>query len=575
MFSANRKKLGDLLVEVNMISPEDLEKVMTIQKQTGKKVGEILIEQKMATEADIIQVLEFQLGIPHVSLEKYEIEDSVVSLVSEAIAKRYVLIPIKHEDNLLTVAMSDPLNVFAIDDIRISTGMDVKPVIATKTDVLKAIDKHYSVTSANKAAQEISKQVDELYKVNDSDDDEKMALEVNSSPAVKLVNSLLEQAIKGRASDIHIEPFEQFIRMRFRIDGELQETMRSEVKTLSALVTRIKIMGGMNIAEKRIPQDGRISYSFQNKEYDLRVSVLPTVFGEKVVMRIAETRASVVSKTQLGFQEEDLKKFDALLKNPHGIILVTGPTGSGKSTTLYTALKELNQPNVNIVTVEDPVENVVEGVNQVNVNTKAGLTFANALRSILRQDPDIVMIGEIRDGETAEIAVKAAITGHLVLSTVHTNDAPSTVNRLVDMGIEPFLLSSSLVGVIAQRLVRRICKSCKKEYIPSEAELRTLGVSDPNFRLYKGTGCKECNNTGYRGRIGIHEILVINKEIREAISRKLPTETLKDICINNGMKILKESGFQLVLKGITTLDEIFGVAYDNEDSTVHVPEEIK
>lgn len=568
MFNANRQKLGDLLIEVNMISPGDLEKALSIQKQTGKKLEDILIEQKMVTEADIIQVLEFQLGIPHVSLEKYEIEAGVVSLVSEAIAKKYCLIPIKREKNLLTVAMNDPLNVFATDDIKISTGMDVKPVIATKTDVLKAIDKYYTVTTANKAAQEISKQVDELYKDFDSDDDEKMSLEINNSPAVKLVNSLLEQAIKTRASDIHIEPFEQYIRVRLRIDGELQETMRAEIKTLSALVTRIKIMGNMNIAEKRIPQDGRIAYSFQGKEFDLRVSVLPTVFGEKIVMRIAETRASAISKTQLGFQEEDLKKFDTLLKNPHGIILVTGPTGSGKSTSLYTALKELNQLDVNIITVEDPVENVIEGINQVNVNVKAGLTFASALRSILRQDPDIVMIGEIRDGETAEIAVKAAITGHLVLSTLHTNDAPSTVNRLVDMGIEPFMLSSSLVGIIAQRLVRRICNSCKHEYTPSEAEARALGITDPNFKLYKGTGCKECNNTGFRGRIGIYEILVVNKEVREAISRRLPSEALKDICIKNGMKTLKDSGFQLVLKGVTTIEEVFGVAYENEDSAV-------
>lgn len=568
MFNANRKKLGDLLAEVNMISQEDLKRALGIQAQTGKKIGEILIEQKMATEADIIQVLEFQLGIPHVSLEKYEIEGSVVSLLGESIAKKYCLIPIKQDENILTVAMSDPLNVFAIDDIKISTGMDVKPVIATRTDVLKAIDKHYTVTSANKAAQEISKQVDDLYKDIDSDNDEKMAIEISNSPVVKLVNSLLEQAIKSRASDIHIEPFEQFIRMRFRIDGELQETMRTEIKTLSALVTRIKIMGGMNIAEKRIPQDGRILYSFQNKEYDLRVSALPTVCGEKIVMRIAETRASVVSKTQLGFQENDLKKFDALLRNPHGILLVTGPTGSGKSTTLYTALKELNQPDVNIVTVEDPVENVIEGINQVNVNTKAGLNFANALRSILRQDPDIVMIGEIRDTETVEIAVKAAITGHLVLSTLHTNDAPSTINRLVDMGIEPFMLSSSLVGIIAQRLVRRICKSCRHEYIPSEVELKSLNITDPNFRIYKGVGCKECNNTGYRGRIGIHEILVVNKEVREAISNRLSTDDLKDICIHNGMRTLKDCGIQLVHKGVTTLEEVLGVAYDNEDSDI-------
>lgn len=562
MLNAQRKKLGDLLIEVNMITPEDLERVLQIQKETGKKIGEILIEEKLVTEQDIIQVLEFQLGIPHVELDKYEINKDVALLISQKLAEKYCLIPISREDNVITVAMSDPLNVFAIDDIKMSTGLEVKPVIATATEIKDAIAKYYTSSATNKATQEILKEVEKLSE--QFEEDQRIAFEVENSPAVKLVNSILDQAIRDRASDIHIEPFETFVKVRFRIDGELVENMRADIKALSALVTRIKIMSQMNIAEKRIPQDGRIGYSFNNKPYDLRVSVLPTVFGEKVVIRITEKKTTIVSKANLGFQPDDMKKFESLLKNPHGIILVTGPTGSGKSTTLYTALRELNKPNVNIITVEDPVENIVEGINQVNVNAKAGLTFASALRAILRQDPDIIMIGEIRDNETVEIAVKAAITGHLVLSTLHTNDAPSTINRLVDMGVEPFMLSSSIVGIIAQRLVKKICPNCKYEYKPSDDELRLLGMEGKDIKLYKGKGCNECNN-GYKGRIGLYEILVVNKEIREAISKKCTTDELRDICIKNGLKTLKHCGFELALKGITTLDEVIRVAFENED----------
>lgn len=566
MLSAQRRKLGDLLVEVNIITNEDLQRVLEVQRQTGKKIGEVLVEEGLVTEQDIIQVLEFQLGIPHVELDKYEISRDVISLVNVIIANKYCLIPIKKEDNVITVAMSDPLNVFAIDDIKISTGLEVKPVIAATSDILKAIDKYYSSSSATKAAEDVKKEADDLYfKQIDTDIDDKIALEVSNAPVVKLVNTIFEQAVKSRASDIHVEPFENFVRVRYRIDGELIEKMEVDPKTLSALVTRMKIMGKMNIAEKRVPLDGRIEYSFDNKAFDMRVSSLPTVFGEKIVIRLAEKKAEIVPKSHLGFQKDDMVQFEDLLKNPHGIILVTGPTGSGKSTTLYTALKELNTVDVNIVTVEDPVENVIEGINQVNVNTKAGLTFANALRSILRQDPDIIMIGEIRDSETAEIAVKAAITGHLVLSTLHTNDAPSSISRLIDMGIEPFMLSSSVVGIIAQRLVRRICKFCKSEYIPTEEEIRLLGITDKSIKFYKGQGCQECNNTGYMGRVGIYEILMVNREVREAINQKLSIDGLRSVCMKNGLRSLKNSGLSLILQGMTTFDEVISVAYENED----------
>ena len=563
MINSNRRKIGELLIEVNMITPEQLEMALEKQKVVGKKLGEILIEENIVSERDVIQVLEFQLGIPHVELDKYEVKKEAVFLVNHSLAKKYCLIPIKVEDNTITVAMSDPLNIFAIDDIKMSTGLEVKPVIATTGDIIEAIDRMYTSNTTNKVAAEILEEMaifSKKIKIEDDDD----SYEVENSPAVKLINSILDQGIKSRASDIHVEPFEEFVKIRFRIDGELVEHMRTDAKTLSALVTRIKIMAKMNIAENRIPQDGRIQFRYEDRDFDLRASSLPTVFGEKIVIRLAEKKAKIVSKVSLGFNKDDLKKFDELLKNPHGIILVTGPTGSGKSTTLYTALRELNQPTVNIVTVEDPVENVIEGINQVNVNSKAGLTFANVLRSILRQDPDIVMIGEIRDSETVGIAVKAAITGHLVLSTIHTNDAPSTINRLIDMGVEPFMLSSAIVGIIAQRLVRKICPHCKYEFTPSQKELEILGKVGQDVKLYRGKGCSECNE-GYRDRIGLYEILIVNKEIREAISEKCTSDTLRDICVANGMKQLKHSGFELVLKGKTTIEEVLKVSYENQE----------
>lgn len=553
-------RFGDLLVSVGKITEEQLAEVLREQKTSGKKIGELLVNKGYVTELDIIQVLEFQLGIPHIDLDKHYIDPDIPKLINENMARRSVIIPIKKEKNDLTVAMADPLNLFAIDDIKIATGLEVKPVISTQDNIINAIDQYYGKQSAERAIEDFKKQ----YDVDNIDDlDEDILNEINNAPVVRLVNSIIKQAIKAKASDIHIEPFENKVRVRFRIDGELQEIMSPAKSTHSAIITRIKIMGKMNIAEKRIPQDGRVETSIDGREVDLRISVLPTVFGEKIVIRLLDRSSFLLSKTQLGFSDENLKRIDEILKNPNGIILITGQTGSGKTTTLYSVLREFNSINKNIITVEDPVEYRLEGINQVQVNTKSGLTFAQGLRSILRQDPDIIMIGEIRDTETAQIAVRAAITGHIVISTMHTNDAPSTAVRLLDMGIEPYLITSAVVGVVAQRLVRKICDNCKTKYIPTDSEKNILGISE-DLTLYKGRGCSKCYNTGYRGRTAIHEIMHMTKEVKALIESGGSIDSIKENVANQGMVTLRENCKDLVLKGITTVEELIRVTYSLE-----------
>ncbi|QXM07473.1 GspE/PulE family protein [Crassaminicella indica] len=553
-----KKRLGDLLIDAGFITKEQINEALKIQRASGKKLGEILIDEGFIQEKKMIEILEFQLGIPHMDLEKYYIDAEIPKLINESLAKRHLLIPVKKENNKLFVAMADPLNIFAMDDVRIATGLEVEPIIATRQDILNAIDYYYGKESAEKAVEDFKNQ----YSFEDlSDLDETILNEINNAPVVRLVNSIIRQAVKAKASDIHIEPFESNVRVRFRIDGELQEIISPEKSTHSAIVTRIKIMGKMNIAEKRIPQDGRFETTVDGKEIDMRISTLPTVYGEKIVIRLLDRSSFLMSKNQLGFSEKNLEIFDKIIKSPNGIILVTGPTGSGKTTTLYTILRELNQINKNIITVEDPVEYSLNGINQVQVNTKANLTFANALRSILRQDPDIIMIGEIRDSETAQIAVRAAITGHLVLSTMHTNDSPSTVARLMDMGIAPYLVSSSVIGVISQRLVRKICPECKQSYVPNEIEKKILNISDETL-LYKGKGCNYCNGSGYKGRTAIHEIMLVNKDLRLHIDKGESIDILRQSAINQGMIPLKENSFKLVLEGITTVDELNRVSYN-------------
>lgn len=563
MLKQQRKKLGDLLLEVGMISKDQLESCLQKQKSTGKKLGEVLIDEGILTQNDIIQVLEFQLGIPHVNLEKYNIDVKTVLTIPESMSKRYGLIPVRQENGIMTVAMSDPLNVFAIDDVRISSGLEVQPVIATIDEINNAIDKYYGTQKAMKAVEEFRKEQVGNIRITSEAADAQANDEINSAPAVKLVNTVIEQAVRNAASDIHIEPFEKFIRIRYRIDGQLKEVMKPDIEMMSAIATRIKIIGGMNIAEKRAPQDGRINVQVDNNDMDLRVSVLPTLYGEKIVIRISNKKAFLIGKMHLGFSQEDMDKFDKILKNPHGIVLVTGPTGSGKTTTLYSAVQEINRPEINVITLEDPIESSIEGINQVQLNPKAGLTFASGLRSILRQDPNVIMLGEIRDGETAEIAVRAAITGHLVLATLHTNDAPGSILRLIDMGVERFMVGTSVVGVIAQRLVRKVCSNCATHHIATDEEKEILQTED-NVTLYKGRGCPMCGGTGYKGRIGIYEIMTIGRRQRELIGSGCTEEELKALCIETGMKTLKDSCREKVLNGLTTVDELVRVAYSND-----------
>jgi type IV pilus assembly protein PilB len=558
-----KKRLGESLIDRGVITKGQLNEALAKQKLSGKRLGEILIEEQYVTEDVILQVLELQFGIEKIDLETTTIDKEAVLSIPENLAIKYNLIPIAFSNNKIKVVMSDPLNIFAVDDVKIASGYDVEPALATKTEISNLIGKYYTNQSAQKAADELSNGVKHENAGKDDDDD--VFDEVKNAPAVRLVDSIIKAAVKDRASDIHIEPFEKYMKVRNRIDGELIETMRTKKDVHGAVITRVKILGNMNIAEKRIPQDGRILTKIDNVDVDLRVSTIPTIHGEKVVIRILRRDGFLFGKQEMGMHKDDLEKLERLTKNSYGIILVAGPTGSGKSTTLYSILKDMNTPNKNIVTVEDPVEYMLEGVNQIGVNVKSGMTFAAGLRSILRQDPDIIMVGEIRDSETAEIAIRAAITGHVVLSTVHTNDAPSTVIRLIDMEIEPFLVATSIVGVIAQRLVRRICNHCKEDYIASPEEMRLLGIEGKSLiKLYRGKGCPVCNETGYLGRVGVYEIMEISKNHRQAIMTSRNADELKALSIKNGMKTLRMSCTESVLEGLTTIDELVRIAYLKE-----------
>lgn len=551
-------RLGELLVYAGKITETQLKDVLAIQKKTGKKIGEVLVSEKFVTEDDIIEVLEFQLGIPHVNLDKFEINKDVATIIPENIVRRYELMAIDKREDLLIVAMVDPLNIFALDDVKLSVKREIQPVISTRGKILRAIDKFYS----EKATKKVVEEFEERFLAIDTEDvEDAELLEVATAPIVKLLNSIIEQAVRERASDIHIEPSSEDIRVRFRIDGDLREITKLSKNSLPGIVTRVKIIGKMNIAEKRLPQDGRVETKIAGKEIDMRISTLPTVYGEKIVIRLLDRSNFMFSKNSLGFSEKDLEAFNKILCQPYGMLLVTGPTGSGKTTTLYTVLQELNQIEKNIITIEDPVEYKLNGINQVQVNTKAGLTFANGLRSVLRQDPDIIMVGEIRDSETAEIAVRAAITGHYVLSTLHTNDSPSTVARLIDMGIESYLVSSALVGVVSQRLVKKLCPKCKKPYEASDIDKKILGLnSDDELILYMPTGCSSCNH-GYRGRTAVHEIMPINEEIRHLINDGANIDDIRNKAIEEGMTTLLQSASKLAIDGITSFDEVLRVGY--------------
>lgn len=558
------KRLGDLLVEAGKITDRELKEALNKQKNTGKRLGEILTDEGYITEEDIIDVLEIQLGIQRVYLDFVDIDFKLTKLVPERLARKYTLVPTAIVGEKLEVAMADPLNIFAQDDVRISSGYEVNPLIATRDEIVKVIDKLYSGEKVERAAEEFSRE--HKLKVEKEENEHLNEIEdISNAPIVKLVDLILSDAINSKSSDIHIEPFEKYIKIRYRIDGVLYEQKRLPIESQGALITRIKILSNMNIAEKRIPQDGRMKIEYKGKYVDLRVSVLPTINGEKVVIRILKNDSVTVGKEKLGMNELEIKSLENMIKIPYGIILVTGPTGSGKSTTLYTILNELNDNYKNIITVEDPVEYMLEGVNQVNVNNKAGLTFASGLRSILRQDPDIVMIGEMRDNETAEIAARAAITGHLVLSTIHTNDAPSSIMRLIDMGIEPYLAATALGGIIAQRLVRTVCTNCKESYDASNYEKEVLEIDkNEQIKLYKGKGCPQCHGTGYHGRTGVYEMMEITKEHRELIMNGASAEELKKLSVENNMQTIRKACEKLVINGITTFDELVKTAFLKE-----------
>ncbi|CUU50168.1 GspE/PulE family protein [Clostridium beijerinckii] len=563
--ATEKRRLGNILVNAGKITGYQLQEALKSQRTLGKKLGEILLDSKIITEEDIIEAIEQQTGIKKIDLNTINFDRKAITLIPQNLCDKYLLIPFGFDNNKIKVALADPLNIFAIDDVAISTGFDIESFISRKADIKKFIGIYYSSQQVNNAAIQLAKESTKAVKNSKQAIDEMS--EVNSAPVVKMVDYLFKNSVEMKTSDIHIEPFENEIRIRYRIDGKLQTVNTLGIESLGPLVTRIKILAGLNIAEKRIPQDGRIMFEVDGAQVDLRVSVLPVVNGEKIVIRILNTNGAILNKKQLGMSEENIHRLNRIIGNPHGIILVTGPTGSGKSTTLYSILNELNSNSVNIITVEDPVEYTMNGINQVSVNEKAGLTFASGLRSILRQDPDIIMIGEIRDEETAEIATRAAITGHLVLSTLHTNDAPSSIIRLVDMGIKPYLVSTSVVGVIAQRLVRKICNNCKEAYEASEYEKEVLekNINEP-LTIYRGAGCGYCNNTGYSGRVGIYEIMEVTRDHREAISSGANTDDLRDISVRKGMKTLESECKDLVIGGRTTIEELSTIVSLGRDS---------
>jgi len=555
-------KIGELLIEDGLITAEQLVEILDTQKKTGKKIGEIVVEMQLVSQDDFCMVLEKKLGIKFVDLKKIKIDSNIVKSITENLARKYDLIPIEiTDDGKLVVAMSDPINIYAIEDLKYHTHLSIVPMIASIEQIRKAIGVFFGEENAIAAAEEFKRQF------GDDDEDDSIDEEAlkTSSPIIKILNAVFEQAIRSNASDIHIEPQEHFIKIRLRIDGQLEEIMRHDITLLSAMVVRIKILSEINIAEKRKPQDGRFTITIDGNEYDMRVSCLPTIHGEKVVIRIINKKELLKSKKEIIKYNEDLVKFDNIVKNSFGMVLITGPTGSGKSTTMYTMIGELNTDDVNILTVEDPVEAAIAGINQVHVNVKAGLNFSTALRSFLRQDPDIIVVGEIRDKETVEIAIRAAITGHLVISTLHTNDAPSTITRLLDMNIESFLIGSAVVGIIAQRLVRRICNQCKEEYVPTSDEAMILeGLKINTNKLFKGKGCHTCNNTGYKGRVGVYEILPITPAIKELINNNASSDEIRDVAISEGMLTLRSSCARLVIDGTTTLNELIKIAYSLE-----------
>ena len=566
---SKKMRLGDALISEGLINEEQLQQALALQKKSGKRLGAVLVEMHLVTEQDIVQILSKQLRIPFIDLSNYLIDPVIAKLVPEHIAKRHMLIPINKVGNKLTVAMVDPLNIIAIDDIQLMTALMVKPVVATHTDINKALQDAYGAVAQQ------DKLMDDLEDIGHSDEEDLDGLGElgeNDAPIIRLCNLVISQAVQNGVSDIHIEPFEKELRIRYRQDGMMYTAMQPPKKATAAITSRIKIMSSLNIAEKRLPQDGRIKIKVSNRMIDLRVSVLPVIWGEKIVMRILDQTSLKVNLEDLGFEPKTLERFKSGVASPYGIILFTGPTGSGKTTTLYSALTSVNSIDTNVMTAEDPVEYMLHGVNQVRCKPEIGLTFAAALRSFLRQDPDVIMVGEIRDFETAEIAIKASMTGHLVLSTLHTNDAPGTIGRIVNMGIEPFMVTTSVILVQAQRLVRKICKDCKFEIKPRAEQIGQFGITpellrrldlphinEKNMMFYKGKGCESCGNSGSRGRVGVYEVMMMSERLRDIILNGGSTDDIRRQAIEEGMLSLRESALRKALIGMTSLEEVVRV----------------
>jgi type IV pilus assembly protein PilB len=549
-------RIGDMLLHSGLITQEQLDEALAEQKRTKERLGQILVRKGYITERQLAEILSRQLKVPLVSLARYRPMSEALNLVPERVARRLQVLPLAIVDNnRLMVAMADPLDLMAIDEIKMLTGMELEIGITTPSEIERELDKFYRVRGSLEDA------IVEVYETTGGELDlqrEERAASADDAPVVKLVNTILEQGAKEGASDIHIEPFENVTRVRFRVDGALYDALDFPRKLHPAVSSRIKIMSNIDISEKRRPQDGRILIKVANRKIDLRVSTLPTIYGEKVVLRLLDQTNAMVGLEKLGLYPEDRALVDEMITRPYGIVLVTGPTGSGKSTTLYSVLEQISKPEVNIITVEDPVEYTIAGINQIQLNEKAGLTFGEALRSILRQDPDKIMVGEIRDLETAQLAIRAALTGHLVLSTLHTNDAPSASIRLVEMGIAPFLVSSSLIGVIAQRLVRKLCPRCKEEYSPSPKALMDVGLP-PGVVLWKAVGCDECRGTGYKGRTGIYEIMKVDESIQSLILEGASAARIRKEALSKGMTTLRQSGLRKAVDGITSLEEVLQV----------------
>ncbi|MDQ0214540.1 type IV pilus assembly protein PilB [Oikeobacillus pervagus] len=545
-----RKRLGDLLIESGLISDDQLQKALA-EKGEDQKLGDALLQRGYITEQQLIEVLEFQLGIPHISLYRYPFDPTLFHLIPKEVAKRHLIIPLKKEENRLFVAMSDPMDYFAIEDLRLSTGFQIETAIATKDDIVRSINKYYEIDAG----------LEEFFVEAKSDQPKNEAVVDDDSPIVKLVNQILANAVAQKASDIHIDPHETKVLIRIRVDGLLQTERQLPKYMQNMLIARVKILANLDITEHRVPQDGRFKATVDLRPIDLRVSSLPTVYGEKIVMRLLDMSSSLNDLQQLGFNQVNLKRFESMIKRPNGIVLITGPTGSGKSSTLYATLNRLNQEEVNIITVEDPVEYQVEGVNQIQVYPNVGLTFAAGLRSILRQDPNIIMVGEIRDKETVEIAVRASLTGHLVLSTIHTNDSLSTITRLMDMGVEPFLIASSINGIVAQRLVRKVCRDCAHRESASKREIEIFARRGIKIdHVVRGKGCSSCNMTGYKGRLAIHEVLDLSDEIKNLILNDEPFSRLREEARRQKTIFLLDDGLLKVKQGLTTTEEVLRVA---------------